>query len=287
MTDGDGAAAVQDAAAKLTSGDLADGDGPVSAFRRMACGGDRARAERSECDGARHGRRRRPARRAHGAAEGLRRSGLRLLHQPRKPQGRAACWRSRRRRSCFHWKSLRRQVRMRGAVEPVAAAEADAYFASASAPEPHRRLGEPAVASRSKAASRWRRRSRATPRGTRPAPCRGRRIGRASALSRRRSSSGATAPFACTTACVSPAMERAAGRGRGSFRDRRCGGTRARGPFSECHGRSVRDDGPFAEAAADGGAAARRRGITDERVLAAMAGAARGFRRARPRRIRL
>jgi pyridoxamine 5'-phosphate oxidase len=31
---------------------------------------------------------------------------------------------------CFHWKSLRRQVRVRGLVEQVAAAEADAYFAS-------------------------------------------------------------------------------------------------------------------------------------------------------------
>ena len=29
----------------------------------------------------------------------------------------------------FHWKSLRRQVRVRGRVEPVSAAEADAYFA--------------------------------------------------------------------------------------------------------------------------------------------------------------
>lgn len=31
---------------------------------------------------------------------------------------------------CFHWKSLRRQVRVEGAVEPVAEAEADAYFAT-------------------------------------------------------------------------------------------------------------------------------------------------------------
>lgn len=31
---------------------------------------------------------------------------------------------------CFHWKSLRRQVRVRGTVEPVTADEADAYFAS-------------------------------------------------------------------------------------------------------------------------------------------------------------
>ena len=30
----------------------------------------------------------------------------------------------------FHWKSLRRQVRLRGTVAPVTAAEADAYFAS-------------------------------------------------------------------------------------------------------------------------------------------------------------
>jgi pyridoxamine 5'-phosphate oxidase len=30
----------------------------------------------------------------------------------------------------FHWKSLRRQVRLRGRVETVSAAEADAYFAS-------------------------------------------------------------------------------------------------------------------------------------------------------------
>lgn len=31
---------------------------------------------------------------------------------------------------CFHWKSLRRQVRVEGNVEQVSAAEADAYFAS-------------------------------------------------------------------------------------------------------------------------------------------------------------
>jgi pyridoxamine 5'-phosphate oxidase len=32
----------------------------------------------------------------------------------------------------FHWKSLRRQVRIDGAVQPVSAQEADAYFASRS-----------------------------------------------------------------------------------------------------------------------------------------------------------
>lgn len=31
---------------------------------------------------------------------------------------------------CFHWKTLRRQIRVEGAVEPVTAEEADAYFNS-------------------------------------------------------------------------------------------------------------------------------------------------------------
>jgi pyridoxamine 5'-phosphate oxidase len=31
---------------------------------------------------------------------------------------------------CFHWKSLRRQVRIQGPITPATAAEADAYFAS-------------------------------------------------------------------------------------------------------------------------------------------------------------
>ena len=32
--------------------------------------------------------------------------------------------------ACFHWKSLRRQVRLRGAIEKVAGDEADAYYRS-------------------------------------------------------------------------------------------------------------------------------------------------------------
>jgi pyridoxamine 5'-phosphate oxidase len=34
----------------------------------------------------------------------------------------------------FHWKSLRRQVRVRGAVQPVSAEEADAYWATRARP---------------------------------------------------------------------------------------------------------------------------------------------------------
>jgi len=31
---------------------------------------------------------------------------------------------------CFHWKSLRRQIRLRGTIKPVSETEADAYFSS-------------------------------------------------------------------------------------------------------------------------------------------------------------
>ncbi len=43
----------------------------------------------------------------------------------------------------FHWKSLRRQVRIEGAVQEVTAAEADAYFASR---HPESRIGSAASA---------------------------------------------------------------------------------------------------------------------------------------------
>lgn len=47
--------------------------------------------------------------------------------ESRKAQELAA---NRRAALCFHWKSLRRQVRVEGSVSPVAEAEADAYFAT-------------------------------------------------------------------------------------------------------------------------------------------------------------
>jgi pyridoxamine 5'-phosphate oxidase len=54
---------------------------------------------------------------------------LRLLHEHESNKGRelAANMQA---ALCFHWKSLRRQVRVRGRVSQVSSAEADAYFAS-------------------------------------------------------------------------------------------------------------------------------------------------------------
>ena len=46
----------------------------------------------------------------------------------------------------FHWKSLRRQVRVRGLVSVVSEPEADAYFATRPRGSRHRRLGVAAVA---------------------------------------------------------------------------------------------------------------------------------------------
>ncbi len=56
--------------------------------------------------------------------------GFSFLHQPRQPQGRETWPRNPQAALCFHWKSLRRQVRVEGPVEPVADGEADAYFAT-------------------------------------------------------------------------------------------------------------------------------------------------------------
>ena len=100
----------------------------------------------------------------------------------------------------FHWKSLRRQVRIRGNVTPVTRGRGRRLFRHPPEAGADRRLGEQAVASRSRAASPSSRRSPRSPPSTSSARCRVRRAGAAGASRRRVSSSGTTAHSACTTA---------------------------------------------------------------------------------------
>ena len=80
----------------------------------------------------------------------------------------------------FHWKSLRRQVRVRGLVSVVSDAEADAYFATR--PRGSRLAPGPRSSrARWRAASRWRRRWRWWRRNTPWATFHGRLTGPASA----------------------------------------------------------------------------------------------------------
>ena len=113
----------------------------------------------------------------------------------------------------FHWKSLRRQVRIRGNVSPVT----DQRKPTPISPRGRsRRRSAPGPAS---SRSRWRaalpssRRSRRSPPNTSSAKCRARKGGAAGASTPHVSNSGTTARSACTTASNSAAM-RLTARGR-------------------------------------------------------------------------
>ena len=107
----------------------------------------------------------------------------------------------------FHWKSLRRQVRVRGTVTPVTPREADEYFATRprpaqigawaskqSQPLESRFAFEQAIATET--AKHW------------SAPCHGRRAGAATASPRNPWSSGTTVRSGCMTASCSSARHR-------------------------------------------------------------------------------
>ena len=146
---------------------------------------------------------------ADGAAEGPRAGRLRFLHQSRQPQGRASSPPTRRRRLLFHWKSLRRQVRVEGPVEPVTDEEADAYFAE---PQPRIRSsapGRPTSRARSTAARPFEQRYEELAAALR-------RPGRAAAAALvglppdrpSASNSGPTGRTACTSGAVHPRRRR-------------------------------------------------------------------------------
>ena len=103
--------------------------------------------------------------------------GLHLLHQLRERQGARDSAGLHEGRPVFHWKSLRRQVRVRGPVEMVSDAEADAYF-EPSARQPDRRLGIETVAPARKP-FRAGKGGRARRRGSASAKCRARPTGTA------------------------------------------------------------------------------------------------------------
>jgi pyridoxamine 5'-phosphate oxidase len=127
MADGDATAQIEDAAAKLTTGDLFDRKEPFDLFAEWL-----QAATASEPNDAN----------AVALAtvdetglpdvrmvllKGFDQSGFVFYTNlgSRKGEQLAAVPKA---ALCFHWKSLRRQVRVRGAVEAVTAEEADAYF---------------------------------------------------------------------------------------------------------------------------------------------------------------
>jgi hypothetical protein len=104
----------------------------------------------------------------------------------------------------FHWKSLRRQVRIRGPVSLVSDAEADAYFQSRAARQPHRRLGLAAVAPSGEPVCAGEGGGGYAPNSA-SARSRARRTGPASVSNPSISNSGATAHSVCTIASSSAA----------------------------------------------------------------------------------
>jgi pyridoxamine 5'-phosphate oxidase len=129
MHDGDTTVRVEDAAAKLTSDDLQQAADPFLLFAEWL-----AEAEKKEPND--------PNAMALATVDnaglpdvrmvllkGYDRDGFLFYTNLESRKGRqlAACPKA---ALCFHWKSIRRQVRARGEVEPVDPGEADAYFAT-------------------------------------------------------------------------------------------------------------------------------------------------------------
>ena len=145
-TDGPGRPAVATTTGAPSSGDDLDDD-PIAQWWALVRrgGGRRARRAATPCPSPRSADDGGPDARLR-AGPRRRRAGVRLLHQPTS-RPRPGSWRrDPAAAAMFGWLELHRQVRVRGTVEPVAPAEADAYFASRPRASPHRRVGVAAVA---------------------------------------------------------------------------------------------------------------------------------------------
>jgi pyridoxamine 5'-phosphate oxidase len=129
MTDADTAASLQDEPGGLTSGNLSSADGPFALFAEWF-----AAATASEPND--------PNAVALATVDAMGMPDVRMVLlkgfdetgfvfftnlESRKGEQLATVPKA---ALCFHWKSLRRQVRIRGSVEPVDLAEADTYFAT-------------------------------------------------------------------------------------------------------------------------------------------------------------
>ncbi len=129
MSDGNETAVAEDDGGKLTDGEFAPGDDPIALFLEWL-----AEAEASEVNDA--GAMALATVDASGMPDvrmvlfkGIERGGFVFYTNLESAKGRELAANPKA-ALCFHWKSLRRQVRVRGNVERMSDEEADAYFAS-------------------------------------------------------------------------------------------------------------------------------------------------------------
>jgi pyridoxamine 5'-phosphate oxidase len=168
---------------QLTDSDFTEADEPIRLFAEWLEDADpESETQRSDRHRARDRRRRRPAQCAHGAAQGFRRAGFVFYTNFESAKG-TEILASMKAAMCFHWKSLRRQVRCadRSRSSPTrrpTPITRRARAAAASAP------GHRSSRARWRRGSRWKRRWPNTPRATPSARSRAPTTGPASASCR-------------------------------------------------------------------------------------------------------
>ena len=152
-------------------------------------------------------RRRGPAVRAHGAAQGARAAGLcRLLHELRLAQGRPSSPPTGRAAAVLYWHELGRQVRFEGPVVRSPGAESDALLREPAAAEPGERVEQRAEpAARRSGRARGARGQDRRDEHRRPSACRAPISGADSGSGSKPSSCGSKARTAFTSACATSA----------------------------------------------------------------------------------